>query len=511
MGISFHIIPKPVLVATLLEGGDLLPNTTYYFVAIHIYNALGETATAYTCSAQSPNSEQISITTSATHKSISLDWSYSTYPGSGLILKWDYESLLNTDGSYKNDGAHTKWNKSFSSTGWSGLSKTIGASDLLTSARLMYMLGNFNLSTDTTPDDKIDYKSFGIPFIITDDYETAISIINAIKNSVIKDCFVILGTKTIFAYCHIYATGGRLLLKDMVLYFHSSMIHTRINSALSISDSSYSIANRCQIGLYGTYKNTTIVSLGVYRHQSTSFNPSFDNTFTYFLQFGSYTDISGMTMVSGGMNFTYLDSVEGSNDCTFYDLVVNLYRSRYALMKRCRFVSSHVYDLDINNHTDLDLVHDFKDCTTSRPEGLILVRQNGTTNTDTSKANFIFSVAVAVNVEGSTVEFIDNQGRVYTNTEEVLSYFNIGNPSVATLKSVTTNLNPFTCRVTKEGYQSYEVTIEILKPIELAVQLKEVVPPIYIDQKIQATVEEVTHIEGTVNEIEIIKGEVTLC
>lgn len=490
MGIEFHVIDKPVLTVSLLDGGDLEPNTTYYFVAIHIYDHLEASATAFTCSAQSVNSDQISITTTSTKKSISMQWTESGYPGSSLILKWDYVTLLNPDGTYKNEGTHEKWNKAFSLSGWTGTSKTILSSDLLTNARLMNKLGNGNLCIDEPIDSKIDFKNFGIPFITSDGYVSRNEFIAAIEGSVIRDCFLIKGSKTLYSYCHIYLTDGRLYLTNMILYFESSMIHTRVNSQLIMNDCAYTLATLCQIKMYGTFTRVPIISGGVYRHQSRTFNPIFINTTTFYLQFGTYTDVAGLTMIEGGLNTTYLESTDGVNDCTFNSTGLNMYRSKYALLQRCKFNGGGygVYDIEINTYQDENTIHDFKDCTTDRPDGLIMVRQSGIANTDTCPANFYFSVAVAVNIEGSTIEFIDSQGTIYTNPSEVLAYYNVGDPSVTTLKSVTTNLNPFTCRVTKEGYQPYEVTMEILKPIELVVELKQIIPPIYIDRQISGSV-----------------------
>jgi len=61
---------KPVLTATLTEGGDLQPNTTYYMTGF--FN--GNYNQTYRYSGYSPMADVISFTTTDTHKSVSISW-----------------------------------------------------------------------------------------------------------------------------------------------------------------------------------------------------------------------------------------------------------------------------------------------------------------------------------------------------------------------------------------------------------------------------------------------------
>lgn len=63
------------LTATLVEGGSLSPNTTYYYKIVHAKAFISS------CFTWSKRSETVSITTTDTHRSVKLDWND---PGSGI-------------------------------------------------------------------------------------------------------------------------------------------------------------------------------------------------------------------------------------------------------------------------------------------------------------------------------------------------------------------------------------------------------------------------------------------
>ena len=85
-------LPKPVVNISLVSGGDLDENTTYYFIGW--YN--GEGTSPYYGQVMSPVSNMVNITTNSSYRSIKLDWGTLPSEVKGISFKWDNYSLMNS-------------------------------------------------------------------------------------------------------------------------------------------------------------------------------------------------------------------------------------------------------------------------------------------------------------------------------------------------------------------------------------------------------------------------------
>lgn len=487
MAITINILAKPILTLSLVEGGNLLPNTTYYFVAIHTISCLPDRLNAaFYFPSQSPNSEQVSITTTETHKCIKMDWSASGKTGSALIVKWDTTTLLNPDGSYKTNSSHLKWNVAFTGVGWAGLSKTILSADLLTNSVAMYSLNNYNLCALNSLDSKINYKDFGIPYITIDSNENTTSLIAAIKASSITSCFIINEPNSIFAYCNItIASGFNLTLANYDMSFISSYIQVSANNQLTLNNCIYKItANQGYALIFGSYSQTSIYLIGLYRHESILITPTiFNNSFWYYGYYGSsYGDVSTTNFVAGAvLGFSFLNSSSGSNYNKFYNSYVVFYQSSNVLCIGNEFYNNNVrpYDVAVNSNSNVRLK--FVDTKTDRANNYVIAQYQ-----TASAGIFDFYYTTLFNItdkngneiSGCTVTLTNRDGQVFENPVQILAFYNKYKAGVPVIASEIIDLNPFILHITKAGYQSYESVLTIRDKLTTTIILNTLPPPI---------------------------------
>jgi hypothetical protein len=260
--ITIEVLPAPVISAELVEGGDLSPNTTYYFAAFAGIKSSG----AYGGNSISPASNMVTITTTETHKSIKIIWGILESPTTHTFIRWDTDSLQDENGEYI-----PQESRKFTALGWSGNSGTEVTLTSLSEQSVSYaLLTHPELSIlPEYLDSRINRKK-GICKLTITGTETYENLINTIRNSDHNDMFII-NNNSFTTLCSIYGTGSLTFENKNIKFLYTKNLNPNINFNNSLIFSE----NKSQSG--GNYGNFYNCSIRINNNYQYSFKNDYSN------------------------------------------------------------------------------------------------------------------------------------------------------------------------------------------------------------------------------------------
>ncbi len=547
MGIVIHTYPKPVLVLSLKDGGDLDPNTTYYFTGF--FTRFG----GYYGSIVSPAADEVSITTTSTKRTINVSWG--TFPDStieGIILKWDTQSLKNVDGTWRKNV--NKWTARYYETGFSGTNKDIQKSNLHDKAieggifyddvrfghpELGWGLWNY---PDIEQNLKLPFNQgkFGIELV--DDGSTYgwDHLIDAILNSSAKDLafwgnlFLVMMGGTFFGYGKLTIKGKTII---QIYGANRGASKLRFENSKLISDSfgfqwhdAYSDFIQSQLFTNGTA--LTLQSLYNNNNEIEDFEPFREHITNYYgLPITSYNSLSNMLIIdSQYLNFRYPPPDSFLQNIRLIKTFIRISIANKGDAYHDPNNPQKVYFTDIafenygDKNYDIDFTNDnyvknqsynyyfdaiCKNCKCDRPDRLILSYMKGPetwSNEVRVRAFFYYELEFFIEnkkdgkIENAKIEIFDKDNNVvfsgYTDQNgyciaEILSYKTEHDPNDEAgngLYSKTYDQNPFTIQITKSGFIAYQIIDRIYEKKEFNIALQPI--PLPVAEKLDSNIQE---------------------
>ncbi|APF20318.1 hypothetical protein Calab_1530 [Caldithrix abyssi DSM 13497] len=547
MAIIIHTYPKPTLTLSLKSGGDLEPNTTYYFTGF--FTRYG----GYYGSIVSPAADEVFITTTATERTINVNWG--NFPDStiqGIILKWDTQSLKNADGTWRRNV--NKWTAAFYQIGFGGTNRDILKADLHDAAieggsnyndirfghpELGWGLWNY-------PDIEQNFKfplnqgKFGIE--IPDDglvYDWN-DLINAILNSSAKDLafwdslFLVMLGGTFFGNGNLEIKGKTII---QIFGANRDAKNLRFENSKLICDSvgrqwHDAHANYIQSQLLVNGTALTLQNLFTNNSEIKDFKP-FRENISYFegMSLTSYNSLKNQVIYdSDFLNFRYPPSGSFLENIRLIKSFVRITISNRGDQFHVPSNPQKVYftDLTFENYGSKNYDIDFtsenyvknqtynyyfdaicKNCKCDRPDGLILSYMKGPetwSNEVRVRAFFYYELEFFIEnkqdgkIENAKIEIFDKEENVvfagYTDLNgyvkaEILSYKTEHDPNDEAgngLYSKNIDQNPFKIKITKSGYMDYEAIHQVYEKKQFQIALQPV--PLPVAEKLDVNIRE---------------------
>ena len=508
-------VPKPDITLTIEEGGSLPENTTYYFVFVFtaVVNGgfLSSTGWYYNRMV-SPLSEQLSITTSATHRKIRVtvnnDRTTLNYHV-GVFARWDTIPVMDGDGKiivmYSPKWFPTSlvyaslWNAGFSPSipnnylieNTSPLA-TNALRDLINHPPIS-MTGPPHVHPPYTIDDfaRLDYTE------VSGIYITGTESLASLKAYVLNDPVLskqFIFTRDGFTTCVMIAGAS-----NSSFTFQNQTIHLVGNSLSDVPSFNF---NRCSItidryAMYayisGNYMACQIQAFGgitLDLRTATFLDVSFQSG----VPVVQYSGTSGLRffITNFRVNCASIAIPVVHSDMVFERSIID---TNIKLLTYQRFYFKNHgqvdYDILISGFKFVDTPIDFEmlDVTTDRPSRLTLLRfavPSGTVEWRNSlRFRHTYSTAYSItdetgtSIPNATVKLIDALGFEYTNPTKVLSYETKRNDNVGgILNTDQLQRNPFTLLVSAPGYQTYKEVLSIYQPQTKTISLKPLPEPI---------------------------------
>jgi len=453
MAITITVIDRPVLNVELVEGGDLTADTTYYFVGIFVDERF------YYRPAASYPSEQVSITTTSTHKSIQMTWNIPNY-ASTLKVKWDTSTLLNGDGSYIVT-AGNKWNTVYSALGWAGTSKLINSADLLTNAPYHTMLLSPITNLPTIPK-SIDLTK-GIPIVTITGTENYTNLITAIVGSEIEDCFDF--TQVGFtALCHFYGTGTITFTTKIIMLIGGDFMSNTFNFVGC--NISCLFAGALYGGVHGNFTRSSLFRLNDVRAVLFGTNDKLAVFDTLNIMASETAQSSNLIFYNLYFRQRYTPYSAENND--FYNSYLQLEALPEYSATNFRFFNLGLRNYDIwyqqlqtASTPDRYL---FYDCYSDRADRRLIIYNQNTTVAAKLLHFFDFYTSIEFNIKDpdgnpvndATITVTDNDGYEYDNPTYLRTHYQYWE-LITSLYTTQYELNPFKVVISKVGYQTIEI------------------------------------------------------
>lgn len=249
--ITIEVLPAPVISAELVEGGNLSPNTTYYFAAFFSLDSI------YGGEAASPMSNMVSITTTDTYKSIKISWQTPVLSPNKLFIRWDTSTLQDENGEYILQESY-KWT-TLPYIGHTG-SEYIFTQEITPS----HDCHNSHPEISLLPqylDNRLNRKKGFCKLTITGT-ETYENLINTIKNSDHNDLFII-NNNSFTTLCSIYGTGSLTFENKKITFLYTKNLNPNITFQNCLIFGQYRKAN---IRNYGNYYDCSIYANNLYQY-----------------------------------------------------------------------------------------------------------------------------------------------------------------------------------------------------------------------------------------------------
>lgn len=473
--ITVEVIDKPQITGYSLEGGDLLPNTTYYFAAMYTFGS-----GLYYAEAVSGVGNMISVTTTDTNKSIRIDWS-NLPTGAEVLIRWDTESLQDVNGNWKKFEDYKYTTNSYS--GHTGTGVT------LTTLPTQNYSGYMSQLEFYVPENDIDLKlnrTKGICKITVTGTENWNNLITAIKASDAND-MVVITENSLDLLCSIYGDGTLTIENKQINFLYS----WNRNPNITFKNSQISFTNPAQWNNpYGIYENVSFISNSatfiIGYVDISSKNLFLYNTF-YSTSYNSF-QVPTVFKSTNYFNFRYPEDNEFIKNLLFIDTYVFITPSINNVTNYFRNIEwknngLKSYDIRIERGY-IPTVADFYQAThinnskTDRNDKLPLIEYpDFSTYTNIIDINFYINFDLNFNilnntlpVENAKITLTDVNGTVqeiYTD-ENGFSTIRLNTglirydpDNVNGLRSKLNNYNPITITVTKDGYETYQTTLTI--------------------------------------------------
>ena len=258
--ITINVLSAPVISAELVEGGDLSPNTTYYFAAIKSVN------NQYSGHSVSPASNMVSITTTDTHKSIKISWDEEIIPNNKIFIRWDTSNLQDENYEYIPQESN-KW----TTLGWIGhTGSNVTLTNLSTQSSTNGLLSHPELSIlPEYLDSRINRKK-GTCVITITGTETYNNLIETIRISDHNDMFII-NNNSFTTLCSIYGTGSLTFENKNINFLHTANLNPNITFQNCSIINQYRGPN---LTTYGNYYDSSIYVNNTYQYK---FQNNFSN------------------------------------------------------------------------------------------------------------------------------------------------------------------------------------------------------------------------------------------
>lgn len=498
--INITFIEKPVLSVELLEGGSLLPNTTYYFAG---FFAAGS---QYTGDNVSPASNMVSITTTDTHKSVSLSWQAIPSPATKMYIRWDTENLQDGNGNYIIQQSDKWLNLCYK--GFTGTNTTI--TSVSTVSNTYGCLSHPELSLHEDKISSLINRKKGICNIEITGTETWENLVSAIRASDAHD-LAIINKNNMHLLCTISGTGTITLDKKSIHFLHT------INKNENISYTHSNIFYSSNYGNKTIYGKLNYSSLNIYKMYQTRFsiNTASSNNF-YFVdstggvyQYSLNTDSKdSIYKIIGSFNLYNLLNNTVIKNKKFLDTYVNItlasgdinkiiYYENIIFDNPTKTYDIYAYGTTGFGYPQLNTVdvgyHSLLNVNSLRRENKIpLINFNDqSTWTIDSRFHFLLNYTINFNItdkdnnpiENATISIVDQNQNIYsltTNqsgfaTDDILAYKVVYDPlNQNGLRSQYQILNPLKIRVTAPGYFSYfqDFNLNTLENIKISLQEK---------------------------------------
>ena len=249
--ITIEVLPAPVISAELVEGGDLSPNTTYYFAAFFSLSSI------YGGDATSPMSNMTSITTTDTHKSIKISWQTQVNSSNKIFIRWDTFSLQDENGEYILQESY-RWT-TLPYTGHTGL-EYLFTQEISPSHDCHNSHPEISLLPEYL-DARLNRKK-GLCVLTITGEETYENLMDTIRNSDHNDMFII-NNNSFTTLCSIYGTGSLTFENKNIKFLYTKNFNSNITFQNCLIFGQYRKAN---IRNYGVFNNCSINAINLYQY-----------------------------------------------------------------------------------------------------------------------------------------------------------------------------------------------------------------------------------------------------